>query len=169
MTPGGLLVRNRDDLFPAFHGQDLSSRRPARLAHRAQDGATVADLSRQAQGLPAQGEGDALALLTIGGNDLLSGLVVDEGPGVDAFAAALDAFLRRLPVRPVFVGNVYDPAFGDDARRFLPVDTAVAWTNHRRLSDVLAEATTRHGALVDLHAHFLAAIRRGSRRSSSRA
>jgi hypothetical protein len=155
VTPGALLVRNRDDLFPEFRGQDLSSRRPARLEHRAQDGATVADLTRQAQELPAQGEGEAVALLTIGGNDLLGGLVVDEGPGIDAFAAALDAFLRRLPIRPVLVGSVYDPTFGDDARSFLPVDPALARKNHRRLNDVLAEAAVRYGALVDLQPHFL--------------
>ena len=42
--PGQLLVRNDDRLFPEFRGQDLSSRGPARLVHRAQDGAAVAQL-----------------------------------------------------------------------------------------------------------------------------
>ena len=153
ITPGQLLVRNDDRLFPEFRGQDLLSRGPARLEHRARDGATVRSLPAQAQGLVA--EAPAVALLTIGGNDLLGGLVTDRGPGVEAFAAALDAFLARLPIRPVLVGNVYDPTFGDDARNFLGVDPAVARANHRRVNAVLAAAAGRYGALVDLHEHFL--------------
>ncbi len=153
VAPGQLLVRNDDRLFPEFRGQDLASRGPARLEHRAQDGATVQALAAQAQGL--QAEGPAVALLTVGGNDLLRGLLVDRGPGIDAFAAALDAFLRDLPVRPVLLGNVYDPTFGDDARNFTGVDPALARENHRRINAVIAELASRYGALVDLHAHFL--------------
>ena len=151
--PGALLVRNDDRLFPEYRGRDLSSRGPARLVHRALDGATVADLPAQARGLRV--EQPAVALLTIGGNDLLAGLVVDSGPGLRAFARHLDDFLRRLPIRPVLVGDVYDPTFGDDARDFLGVDPALARENHRRLNAILAEAASRYGALVDLHAHFL--------------
>ena len=39
---------------------------------------------------------------------------------IAAFATALDAFLRDLPVRPVLLGNVYDPTFGDDTLNFTP-------------------------------------------------
>jgi lysophospholipase L1-like esterase len=153
ITPGQLLVSNDDRLFPEFRGRDLSSRGPARVEHRARDGATVADLPAQAQGLEIQGR--AVALLTVGGNDLLRGLVVDRGPGIEAFARALDEFLRHLAIRPVLIGNVYDPTFGDDARNFLGVDPAVARASHRRLNAALAELGERYGALVDLHAHFL--------------
>src|SRR5829696_4787326 len=69
--PGQLLVRNDDRLFPEFRGQDLSSRGPARLEHRAQDGATVDNLPPQARRLAPSDQ--AVALLTIGGNDLLQG------------------------------------------------------------------------------------------------
>src|SRR5215212_3500973 len=94
ITPGQLLVRNDDRLFPEFRGRDLASRGPAALDHRAVDGATIAGLPAQARGLaPAQ---PAVALVTIGGNDLLAGLVVDAGPGIEAFAAALGAFLEQL-------------------------------------------------------------------------
>ena len=151
--PGQLLVRNDDRLFPEFRGQDLCSRGPARLEHRARDGATVASLPAQAEGL--RPEGPAVALVTIGGNDLLEGLIFDRGPGIEAFARALDAFLRPLPIRPVLVGNVYDPSFGDDSRNFLAVDPRPARANHRRVNEVLADAARRYGALVDLHAHFL--------------
>src|SRR5215212_5556535 len=84
VTPGQLLVRNDDRLFPEFRGQDLGSRGPARLVHRAQDGGTIANLPAQTRGLVV--EGRAVALLTVGGNDLLQGLVLDYGPGINAFA-----------------------------------------------------------------------------------
>ena len=153
VTPGQLLVRNDDRLFPEFRGRDLSSRGPAQLVHRAQDGATIANLPGQARGLRV--EGRSVALLTIGGNDLLQGLVLDYGPGIDAFAAALDDFARRLPIRPVLLGTVYDPTFGDDRQNFLGIDPALARANHRRVNAAIAEVAGRYGALVDLHAHFL--------------
>jgi acyl-CoA thioesterase-1 len=153
ITPGQLLVRNDDNLFEEFRGRDLASRGPARLEHHALDGATVHDLPAQVRGLRVQGP--AVALVTVGGNDLMSGLVADHGPGIDGFAAALNGFLASLPIRPVLVGNVYDPTFGDDARNFLGIDPAVARRNHQRLNAALAEVAARYGTLVDLHAHFL--------------
>ena len=153
LNPGQLLIRNDDQLFPEFQGQDLSSHGPAQLDHRAVDGATVASLPAQARNVTPTGK--AAAILTVGGNDLLRGLLVDRGPGIAAFATALDAFLRDLPVRPVLLGNVYDPTFGADALNFTGVDPALARENHRRVNAVIAELASRYGALVDLHAHFL--------------
>ncbi|HEV8633009.1 MAG TPA: hypothetical protein VG370_02035 [Chloroflexota bacterium] len=72
-----------------------------------------------------------------------------------ADAAALDDWLRALPVRPVLVGNVYDPSFGDDRNNFLGVDPALARRNHRRMNAALAELGHRYGAAADLHGHFL--------------
>jgi acyl-CoA thioesterase-1 len=152
--PGQLLVRNDDRLFPSFKGHDLASRGPTELRHRAVDGATVADLARQAARLVAP-PGPAVALLTIGGNDLLRGLARDDGTGVRAFGQALERFLRDLPVRPVLLATVYDPTFGDDARNFLGVDAALARANHRRVNAVIADLAPVYGRLVDLHAHFL--------------
>lgn len=153
VTPGALLVRNDDQLFPEFAGQDLSSKRPARLVHRAVDGSTIDGLARQASGL--QPTGSAIALLTVGGNDLIRGLAADRGHGMAAFEAQLGRFLRALPIKPVFLGTVYDPTFGDDTRNFLGVPPAIARSNHRRINEVIAEMAARHGALVDLHRHFL--------------
>src|SRR4051794_34296368 len=99
--PGALLVRNDDALFPEFRGRDLASRGPARLEHRAVDGATVDGLPSQARGLAV--ESPSVAILTVGGNDLLGGLIADRGPGIEAFAARLDRFLATLPIRPVLV------------------------------------------------------------------
>jgi acyl-CoA thioesterase-1 len=152
--PGQLLVRNDDALFPGYRGQDLAHVRPARLDHRAVDGATVDGLAAQARGL-APGEAPRVALLTVGGNDLLRGLAADKGAGVKAFEATLLRFLRGLPVDRVLVGTVYDPTFGDDSRNFLGVEARMARANHRRVNEVLGAAAQRHGALVDLHAHFL--------------
>jgi hypothetical protein len=153
ITPGQLLVQNDDRLFPEFHGQDLASRAPARLEHRAQDGATVQGLAAQARGLRA--EDHAVALLTVGGNDLLRGLLIDQGPGIQAFARQLEDFLQALPIRPVLIGNVYDPTFGDDSQNFLAVDPALARANLGRVNAVLEQLAAPYGALVDVHAHFL--------------
>lgn len=69
--PGQLIVQNHDHLFPEFRGYDLISRGPARLVHHARDGATIQSLSWQMRDLVF--EDDAVALLTIGGNDLMGG------------------------------------------------------------------------------------------------
>jgi acyl-CoA thioesterase-1 len=152
--PGQLLVRNDDTLFPEFRGRDLQSRGPAALEHRAVDGATVDGLQRQAAGLhkPA---GRAAALLTVGGNDLLRGLAADQGAGMRNFERMLDAFIRAMPVRPLFVGTVYDPTFGDDSRNFLGVEPGIARRNLRRVNEILAAVAGRTGGLADLQAHFL--------------
>ena len=151
--PGQLLVRNDDALFPAFRGRDLQSRGPARLVHCARDGATVKSLPSQARGVKPLKH--AAALVTIGGNDLLQGLAADKGPGLRAFTASLDQFLAGLAVRPVLLGNVYDPTFGDDSRNFLGVDAITARANHRRVNEVIDSLARRYGELIDLHAHFL--------------
>jgi lysophospholipase L1-like esterase len=153
VDPGQLLIQNDERLFPEFRGQDLRSRGPVQLDHRARDGATVTGLAAQVRDLRVTGA--AVALLTIGGNDLLSGLIADSGPGIQAFAATLERWVRALPIRPVLIGNVYDPTFGDDARNFLGVAPALGRANHRRINAALAEIAARYGRLVDLHAHFL--------------
>jgi lysophospholipase L1-like esterase len=155
VDPAGLLVTNRDDLFPEFRGRDLTTRlgdvRPDR---RAVDGSTVDDLPRQARGLRV--EGPALALVTIGGNDLLRGLVNDSGSGVAAFVRKLTAFLDALPIRPVMLGTVYDPTFGDDAAAAGAFrDPLRARTNFDRVNAAVADLVPEYGVLADIHAHFL--------------
>ncbi|MBW4421827.1 MAG: SGNH/GDSL hydrolase family protein [Myxacorys californica WJT36-NPBG1] len=151
--PGQLLVQNDDRLFPEFQGQDLESRGTARLEHRARDGATVDGLPSQVQGLRVKER--AIALITIGGNDLLRGLIQDKDAGIKTFANALDTFVQQLPIRPVLLGNVYDPTLGDDNRNFLGVDPAIARKNLQRINTAIQDVADRYGQLVDLHAHFL--------------
>jgi len=151
--PGQLLVQNDDRLFPEFQGIDLASHGEARLEHRARDGATVEGLLSQAHRLRV--EGKAIALITIGGNDLLRGLIRDSGAGITTFALSLDTFVQQLPIRPVLLGNVYDPTLGDDQRNFLGIDAAIARKNLQRINTAIQEIANRYGQLVDLHAHFL--------------
>jgi len=151
--PGQLLVQNDDRLFPEFQGQDLHTRGPSRLVHRARDGATVTGLQSQAQGLHVEGRG--IALITIGGNDLLSGLIRDPGEGIATFADTLDLFVQQLPIRPVLLGTVYDPTGGDDRRNFLGVEPTLARKNLQRINAVIEEIASRYGQVVDLQAHFL--------------
>jgi lysophospholipase L1-like esterase len=153
VDPGRLLVTNDDALFPEFRGRDLSAKGPTRLDHRAYDGSIVEDLPDQTDGLIV--EGPSIALLTIGGNDLLSGLLDDRGPGIEEFARKLGNFLQGLPIRPVLIGTVYDPTFGHDALNVFGVDPAWGRENLRRVNAVLAELARTYGALVDLHRHFL--------------
>lgn len=151
--PGQLLVRNDDRLFPEFKGQDLASRGPAQLEHRAVDGATIAGLGAQVHGLQPRGRG--VALLTVGGNDLIRGLAGDSGSGLTAFQKTLEAILTRLPIRPVLLGTVYDPTFGRDEMNFLSVEPRIARANLRRMNEIITAAGERFGKVVDLHAHFL--------------
>ncbi len=154
VNPGQLLVHNDDRLFPEFRGHDLASLvGPARLIHRAQDGATISSLPAQARRLSLEGE--AIALLTIGGNDLLSRPDMGQRPELQRFAEALERFLQALPIRPIFLGTIYDPTFGDDASHFLDIEPSIARQSHRLMNEVIAELAKRYGALVDLHAHFL--------------
>ena len=151
--PGQLLVRNDDRLFPDYRGRDLASDGAARLEHRARDGGRVDDLPRQAEGLRLRG--DAVALITVGGNDLLAGLASDTGAGLTRFERRLDTFVRSLRPLRVLLGSVYDPTFGDDSRNFLGVDVRVARPNFNRLNEIIGAIAVRHGQLADVHGHFL--------------
>ena len=158
VDPAGLLLNNRDDLFPEFRGRDLWTRLngQARAERWARDGSTVDDLPVE-DVLALSPEGPALVLMTIGGNDLLRGLVDDTGPGIPEFARKLTAFLDALPIRPVVLGTVYDPTFGDDHAfdEVFSFDPPVARANFDRMNAALRDLAPKYGVLTDIHAHFL--------------
>ncbi|MDQ3096906.1 MAG: SGNH/GDSL hydrolase family protein, partial [Chloroflexota bacterium] len=102
-TPGALLAKNDDGLFPEFRGRDLSTAlgREIPVIHRAQDGATVAALPLQIGAGPVPR--DAMTMLTIGGNDLLQGL--SRGAfSLDRFRQAVRAAIGRLGGTQLFIG-----------------------------------------------------------------
>jgi acyl-CoA thioesterase I len=155
VDPAGLLVANRDDLFPEFRGNDLTTRiGEFRIERRAVDGSRVDDLPLQACWLDV--DVAALAVLTIGGNDLLGGLIDDTGPGIPEFARKLTAFLDALPISTVVLGTVYDPTFGDDAAAGGTfANPKLARANFYRMNATLRELAPRYGVLAGIHAHFL--------------
>ena len=154
LDPGQLLVSNDDHHFPEFKGQDLSSRGPVKLVHLARDGAVVTDLAGQMPDFIP--EGRTVALVTIGGNDLLRGLAADTGAsGVVLFENTLSAFLSNLRVGKILVGTVYDPTCGDDSQNFLSLPVELVRRNHRRVNEVLIRLGEQYGSVVDLEAHFL--------------
>ena len=71
------------------------------------------------------------------------------------FEAALDSWLRALPIRPVVLGTVYHPTFGDDSHNFLRWDARIARANHRRVNEIIGSLAARYGKLADIHTHFL--------------
>ena len=156
VDPVGLLVRNRDDLFPEFRGRDLTTRfGEISVVRRAVDGSTVSDLPAQLENLAI--EAPAIAVVTCGGNDLIRGFR-EGGLDVGRFIARLSEFLDALPIRPVYLGTVYDPTFGDDTTygNILRLnDPSRARANFDNLNASLTALATKYGALVDLHAHFL--------------
>jgi hypothetical protein len=89
----------------------------------------------------------------------LNGLVFDGGPAVGPFSRALEDFVDALPVRPVFLGDVYDPTCGDDSRNFLGLDPAIARAALTRVNAAIAAVAAGVegglGRFVALHDHFL--------------
>jgi len=140
-TPATLLACNDDLLFPEFRGRDLSTwfGRTVAVVERAVDGSTVGDVPRQLAIAPVPA--GAIMLLTIGGNDLLEGLVLGDNPAFAAFQRTLRRILDAVKHARLFVGNVYDPSFSNDARNFLSIDPSIARRAHRRVNETLAAET----------------------------
>ena len=154
VDPARLLVNNHDQLFPEFQGKDLGSRIEDTVVElRAYDGSVIDDLMSQIEDL--EPDEPCIALVTVGGYDLIQTLVKDEGPGFESFALKLDAFLEALPIRPVLLATIYDATFGAESSDVYGVDPLVARHKIERINTILRHFGNLHGAVVDLHAHFL--------------
>jgi lysophospholipase L1-like esterase len=161
-----LLLRNRDDDFPAWTGRDLASRDPrARLHLLASDGATAATVaSLQLPALRRLGIAPTVATVTMGGNDLL----LAYGDAVTARRAIRTVIdcgrsvlgeLRRLmgAGTPIVIGTVYDPSDGSgDAEQVgLPYWPGVL-EMLAELNEALRDLAAGYDAfLADVHPRFL--------------
>jgi acyl-CoA thioesterase-1 len=155
IDPCRLLVNNNEHLFPEFQRRDLFTvtNEDAVTELRAYDGSVVDDLPDQVEDLEV--EEPAIALLTIGGSDLFSNLLGDEGPGIEEFAQKLKNFLDALPIRPVLIATIFDSTFGDDSSNVFGDNPTLGRENLKRINAILTYLGGSYGAAVDLHAHFL--------------
>ena len=64
-------------------------------------------------------------------------------------------FLEELKIKPVFIGNVYNPTFGDDTKNFITSFPEIGRANHLKVNKILEKLGKEFGGYVDLHNHFL--------------
>ena len=157
-----LLVRNNDELWPEFEGQDLTTLVPGlEYDNLAEDGGTMTDvLGDQLKRLKTSGAD--LVTLTVGGNDLLellasvpSGSIAD---GVGRLIVTYRGMVSRIrdvvPSATIVLTTVYDPTDGTGifpGSPPLPIDLLTP------LNDAIREVAASHPrlALADVHRHFL--------------
>lgn len=154
-----LLYRNDDTLWPEFRGRDLvHAKADCRFLPKARNGAMLKHVQAQVAELEPLDE-PTLVTMTVGGNDLLSGLGASPSWPLAGFAAELSQVLARLrelfPQLTLLVGNVYDPGEG----------TGVVQSGHDMFSSQLARlpalnellrttALMHEGVPVDIWSHF---------------
>lgn len=150
-----LLARNNDTAFPEFRGQDLTTvvGGSVDIVHHARDGSTTTGLGEQ--GLTDHPSGPALAIITVGGNDLIRGMTWTVEELGEMFESEYREFLGRIAVKPLLIGNIYDPTFGDDRASFLPDEARNVREKLHHLNSIVSKLAAEFGTLVDLHAHFL--------------
>lgn len=159
-----LLVRNRDDDFPAWRGRDLSSSGEVTFHLLATDGGTTASLlEAQLPAVQTMAVAPTLISVTTGGNDLLAAYGDNRAARLVVARVSSDLSrgltqLRELaPEAQILVGTVYDPSdgTGDASAVGLP-----PWAGFvdvlSELNDALRAVATEHDARVaDIHGRFL--------------
>jgi acyl-CoA thioesterase I len=161
LDPGRLIIENNDKLFPEFKGKDLNSMLniESQLIHSAIDGSTVNNLIKQLNHLNFdKNQGDEVyscAIVSIGGNDCLGGMIKNYDSEIGQFEKTLRTFLEQLPIRPVFISSIYDPTHGDDQLNFFGGDAQILRENQAKINNLLKKLGEEFGAFVDLHEHFL--------------
>lgn len=163
-----LLLRNDDERYPDFAGDDLVSRWPDIAAlNVAEDGATIGDVFGSQLPQVAESEEPTLITLSVGGNDLLSAfsnrpkpdllarIIRDIGEGYEFLVESLR---RTRPQSTIILTTVYDPSDGTrkipgvfDALGPLPIEAL-----HELNARIRAVASETPDAVVaDVHRHFL--------------
>ncbi len=124
-----LLYKNVEELWPDETGNDLSSSFPGMLFENlATDGATIGDVFGDQILRLEESDLPTIVTLTVGGNDLLSGLgnrprreVLDAivHDVIEAYDFLVDLLRGRLAHSTLIVTTVYDPSdgSGQDPRR----------------------------------------------------
>jgi len=160
--PGKLLIENNDDIFPEFKGKTLTNmlNTSTELYHLAIDGSESCVMYRQAKEFSKfhTKEDNAMAIITIGGNDLLDGMARDSEK-IKQFEEYLTNFLEEIAIRPVFIGTIYDPTLNDDKLNFIGGDPKILRENHKKANDVITKLGKKYGDVVDIHDHY---IKKGS-------
>lgn len=168
-----LLYRNRSDFWPEFDRLDLASLNPrCGYTRLACNGATLSGVWKQWTEAPRV-QGRVLVTLTVGGNDVLTGLGQTENrigyscgnyfgaepvQGFTQWQESLGRWLEQVEEAyrevVIVVGNVYDPTDGTG----LLQSGASLGARHQGLeviNDLLRRvATQRSLPLADIHGHF---------------
>ena len=168
-----LLHRNRSDFWPEFDRLDLVSLNPrCGYTRLACNGATLSGVWKQLTEAPRV-KGRVLVTVTVGGNDVLTGLGqtdnqlgyacgnyfgVQPMQGFGTWRESLQRWLETVQelYRDVLivVGNVYDPTDGTGKLQ----SGASLGSGHQGLetmNDLLRRVAAQHGfPLADIHQHF---------------
>jgi hypothetical protein len=163
-----LLYRNPQERWPEF--PDLVTANPnCDFYPLARDGATLVGCWRQLEEAPEL-TGRVLATLTVGGNDLLTGLGQPQraysaaGPGDDRTLPGwqfglerwVQRFRQRYPHSVLMLSNIYDPSDGTDLLASGDGSLAGIRPHFEELNVRLRDTATRLSLqFADLHAHFL--------------
>jgi hypothetical protein len=168
-----LLYRNRDDFWPEFERLDLLSQNPrCGFTRLACNGATLSGVWRQWTEAPRV-SGRVLVTLTVGGNDVLTGLGQSENrlgyacgnyfgsEPVQGFAQWHESLLRWLEeVETVYrdclivLGNIYDPTDGTGVLQS-GASLGARHAGLEAMNDLLRRVAAQSGHLLaDVRGHF---------------
>ncbi|MBX3165796.1 MAG: SGNH/GDSL hydrolase family protein [Candidatus Eremiobacteraeota bacterium] len=169
-----LLHRNRADFWPEFDRLDLVSLNPrCGYTRLACNGATLSGVWRQLTEAPRV-KGRVLVTVTVGGNDVLTGLGQTENrigyacgnyfgsepvQGFEQWRESLHRWLEQVEETyrdaVIIIGNIYDPTDGTGKLQ----SGASLGTRHfalETMNDLLRRMAAQWSLpLADIHAHFL--------------
>ena len=84
-----------------------------------------------------------IAILTIGGNNMLDGLLRDFDNKIVQFKEVLINFLTKIGMK-VLIASVYDPTLNDDNLDFMGIDPKMARENHKKVNELLEKLGNKY-------------------------